>query len=197
MQSKKRIHLQQFGIIHLPNPDLTYIRNPERKTKLCVCPSTSWKTYIRNPSLFFISFSPSHLEGNNDGNHDLRAHICTWGGEFCQVSIFSKLVCQTVGGQFFLFCQNYMDVKLVWQTVGVSLRRIQKTDGMHKLSAPWKDLSSSLKSSAHTHIASNGVTGKAYPTRGTWSIYDDSTCRIVFITAMYSSSLYFFQFNKY
>jgi hypothetical protein len=27
---KKRIHLQQFGIIHLPNPDLTYIRNPER-----------------------------------------------------------------------------------------------------------------------------------------------------------------------
>jgi hypothetical protein len=30
MQSKKRIHLQQFGIIHLPNPDLTYIRNPER-----------------------------------------------------------------------------------------------------------------------------------------------------------------------
>jgi hypothetical protein len=29
MQSKK-IHLQQFGIIHLPNPDLTYIRNSER-----------------------------------------------------------------------------------------------------------------------------------------------------------------------
>jgi hypothetical protein len=31
------------------------------------------------------------------------------------------LVCQTVGGQFFLFCQNYMDVKLVCQTVGVAL----------------------------------------------------------------------------
>jgi hypothetical protein len=30
MQSKKRIHLQQFGIIHLPNPDLAYIRNPGR-----------------------------------------------------------------------------------------------------------------------------------------------------------------------
>jgi hypothetical protein len=30
MQSKKKIHLQQFGIIHLPNPDLTYIRNTER-----------------------------------------------------------------------------------------------------------------------------------------------------------------------
>jgi hypothetical protein len=24
-----------------------------------------------------------------------------WGGEFCQVSIFTKLVCQIVGGQFF------------------------------------------------------------------------------------------------
>jgi hypothetical protein len=41
------------------------------------------------------------------------------GGEFCQVSIFAKLVCQTVGGQFFLFYQNYMDDKLVCQTVGV------------------------------------------------------------------------------
>jgi hypothetical protein len=57
-----------------------------------MCPSTSRKTYIRNPSLFFISFSPSHLEGNNDGYHDPRAHICAWGGEFCQVSIFTKLV---------------------------------------------------------------------------------------------------------
>jgi hypothetical protein len=31
------------------------------------------------------------------------------------------LVCQTVGDQFFLFCQNYIDVKLVCQTVGVAL----------------------------------------------------------------------------
>ena len=29
-QIKKRAYLQQFGIIHLPNSDLTYIRNPER-----------------------------------------------------------------------------------------------------------------------------------------------------------------------
>jgi hypothetical protein len=34
---------------------------------------------------------------------------------------FAKLVCQTVGGQFFLFCRNYMDAKLVCQTVGVAL----------------------------------------------------------------------------
>jgi hypothetical protein len=25
---------------------------------------------------------------------------------FCQVSIFAKLLCQTVGGQFFMFCPN-------------------------------------------------------------------------------------------
>jgi hypothetical protein len=37
---------------------------------------------------------------------------------------FAKLVCQTVGGQFFLFCQNYMDAKLVCQTVGVALSKV-------------------------------------------------------------------------
>jgi hypothetical protein len=37
---KKRIHLQQFGIIQLTNPDLTYI-GILRETKLCMCPSTS------------------------------------------------------------------------------------------------------------------------------------------------------------
>jgi hypothetical protein len=54
------------------------------------------KTYIRNPSLFFISFSPSHLEGNTDGNHDPRAHIYTRGevsfGKFLFLpSWFAKL----------------------------------------------------------------------------------------------------------
>jgi hypothetical protein len=33
------------------------------------------------------------------------------------------LVCQTVEGQFFLFCQNYMDAKLICQTVGVAFKR--------------------------------------------------------------------------
>ena len=40
-QVKKRGYLQQFGIIHLSNSDLTYIRNSERETKLYLCPSTS------------------------------------------------------------------------------------------------------------------------------------------------------------
>jgi hypothetical protein len=78
----KRVQLQQFGIIHLPNSDLTYISNPERN-KIMFVSFHLLKTYIRNPSLFFISFSPSHLQGNDDGNHDPRAHICAWGGEFC------------------------------------------------------------------------------------------------------------------
>jgi hypothetical protein len=46
------------------------------------------KTYIRNPFIF-ISFLPSHLQGNADDNHNTRAHICAWGGEFCPVSIFA------------------------------------------------------------------------------------------------------------
>jgi hypothetical protein len=37
----KKAHLHQFGIIHLLNSDLTYIRNPKRETKLCFYPSTS------------------------------------------------------------------------------------------------------------------------------------------------------------
>jgi hypothetical protein len=56
-----------------------------------------------------------------------RAYICAWGGEFCQVSIFAKLVSQTVGGQFFLFCQDYMDAKLVCQTVGIALKSDKMT----------------------------------------------------------------------
>jgi hypothetical protein len=43
MTSKKRAHLQQFDIIHLPILDLTNIRNLERETKLCFYRSTSLK----------------------------------------------------------------------------------------------------------------------------------------------------------
>jgi hypothetical protein len=64
------------------------------------------KTY---PSLFFISFftlPPCLVRGRNaDANPDIPdrcAYISASGGEFCQVSIFAKLVCQTVGGRIFL-----------------------------------------------------------------------------------------------
>jgi hypothetical protein len=55
MPSKKRFHLQQFGIINLPNPDLIYIRNPKRN-KILFMPFHLLKTYIINPSLFVIYF---------------------------------------------------------------------------------------------------------------------------------------------
>jgi hypothetical protein len=55
MLSKIRVHLQQFGIIHLSNSGLTYIRNPERN-KIMFVPFHLLQIYIRNPSLFFISF---------------------------------------------------------------------------------------------------------------------------------------------
>jgi hypothetical protein len=55
MSNKKRVHLQQFGKIHLSNPDLIYIRNPERN-KMLFMSFHLLKTYIKNPSLLFISF---------------------------------------------------------------------------------------------------------------------------------------------
>jgi hypothetical protein len=63
------------------------------------------KTYIKILLYSLFLFHPPTY-GNDDGNRDPRAHICAWGGEFCQVSICAKLVCQTVEGQLFLFCQN-------------------------------------------------------------------------------------------
>jgi hypothetical protein len=36
----------------------------------------------------------------------IRAHIGARGGDFFQVSIFAKLVCQAVGDYFVLFCKN-------------------------------------------------------------------------------------------
>jgi hypothetical protein len=41
--------------MHLPNPDLIYISNPE-SNKILFVPFHLLKTYIRNPFLFFISF---------------------------------------------------------------------------------------------------------------------------------------------
>jgi hypothetical protein len=54
MQSKKRIHLQQFGIIQLPNPDLTYIRNPERN-KIMYVPFHLLKN-LHQESFFILYF---------------------------------------------------------------------------------------------------------------------------------------------
>jgi hypothetical protein len=93
MPSKKRVCHQQFGIIHLQNLDLTYIRNPDRN-KIMFMPFHLLKNYIRNSSLFFISFFTLPPTGKVDGNHD---PLWPRRVEFCHVSIFAKLVCQTIG----------------------------------------------------------------------------------------------------
>jgi hypothetical protein len=48
------------------------------------------KTYIRNPSLSLLIFSPSHLQGNADGNYDRRAYMCA--GSWALPSWFAKLL---------------------------------------------------------------------------------------------------------
>jgi hypothetical protein len=93
--SSKKIHLQQFDIIHLSNSDLTYIGNPERETELC-CPFISWKLTSRTLLCYLFLFSPSHRERNVDGNRSRDARICAWRGLRCQVAIDAKLFCQTV-----------------------------------------------------------------------------------------------------
>jgi hypothetical protein len=77
--------------MHLPIPDLTYIRNNEGN-KIMFAPFHLLKTYTGIILYSLFPFSPSHLQGSN---HDPRAHICAPGGEFCQISIlpswFTKL----------------------------------------------------------------------------------------------------------
>jgi hypothetical protein len=56
---------------------------------------------------------------------------------------------------------------------------------MHKLSAPWEGPFIIMEVISPQHIDFSGVTGKEYPTLGTWSIYDDSIRRLVSFQAMY------------
>jgi hypothetical protein len=66
------------------------------------------ETYIRNPSLFFISFITLPPRGKRRWQHDTRAHICAWGGEFCQVSILPSWFAKLLEGNFSRF------VKIRW-----------------------------------------------------------------------------------
>ena len=97
MPSKKRAYLQQFDIIHLPNPDLTYIRNSEREIKLYLCPSTSWKLKSGTLLCYLFLFSPSHLTRNHDANRAPRAYIYALEAGFSQVAKNCQVFCQTAG----------------------------------------------------------------------------------------------------
>ena len=121
MPSKKRAYLQQFGIIHLPNPDLTYIKNPERETKLYLCPSTSWKLKSGTLLCYLFLFSPSHLTRNHDANRAPRAYIYALEAGFSQVAKNCQVFCQTVGGVFLTFLPKIKDGNSICQTLGDSL----------------------------------------------------------------------------
>src|SRR6185437_15227297 len=121
MPNKKRAYLQQFGIIHLPNPDLTYIRNPERKTKLYLCPSTSRKLKSGTLLCYLFLFSPSHLTRNHDANRAPRAYIYALEADFSQVAKNCQVFCQTVGGVFLTFFTKIKDGNSICQTLGDAL----------------------------------------------------------------------------
>ena len=124
MPNKKRTYLQQFGIIHLPNPDLTYIRNPERETKLYLCPSTSWKLKSGTLLCYLFLFSPSHLTRNHDANRAPRAYIYALEAGFSQVAKNCQVFCQTVGGVFLTFLPKIKDGNSICQTLGDALKKI-------------------------------------------------------------------------
>jgi hypothetical protein len=71
----------------------------------------------------------------------------------------------------------------VWETsfnVGdLILRRIQNTNGMHKLSAPWEGPFIVTEVISPSTYRLQWGEGKEYPTPRTWSMYDDSIRRIV------------------
>jgi hypothetical protein len=63
------------------------------------------KTYIRNISLFFISFSPSTYMETTMAT-TIRARISARGRWVLPSFYFCQVGLQTVEGQFFLFCEN-------------------------------------------------------------------------------------------
>jgi hypothetical protein len=73
------------------------------------------------------------------------------------------------------------------------LRRIQKTDGMHKLSAPWEG----------PFIVTEVISPSTYRLQWgdgqgvTWSTYDNSIHRIIFNFSYVSFPCTFFKSNKY
>ena len=105
----------------MPNSNLTYIRNPERETKLYLCASTSWKLKSGNLLCYLFLFSPSHLTRNHDVNRAPRAYIYALEAGFSQVVKNCQVFCQTVGGVFLKFLPKIKDDNSICQTLGDAL----------------------------------------------------------------------------
>jgi hypothetical protein len=142
MQSKKRVHLQQLGIIHLSNPDLIYIRNPERN-KIMLVLFHLLKTYISNLSLFFISFFTLIPTGKRRWQpRSTRAYMRVGSGVlssfyFCQVGLSNCwrpifLVLPKLDG-----CQ--VDLPNCWSCSNNRARKINHHETRRKSVSAWTD----------------------------------------------------------
>ena len=133
MPSKKN-YLQQFGIIHLPNPDLTYIRNPERETKLYLWHSTSWKLKSGTLLCYLFFFSPSHLTRNHDAN---RARIFTrWRLVFPSCQKLPSLLPNCWRSIFNVFAKNQkwqLDLPNCWRCSYFTAKKRSITKSPSKL----------------------------------------------------------------
>jgi hypothetical protein len=99
MTNKKRVQFQQFGIIHLSNSDITYIRNSKRETNYIYILPPLENLHRESFSIFYFFFSPSHLPWPCRCQPGSTRIFPRGEVSFAKlISIFTKLVCQTVGG---------------------------------------------------------------------------------------------------
>jgi hypothetical protein len=154
MPGKKRVRLQQFGIIHLPTLDLIYIRIPERN-KIIFMVFHLFKSYIRNPYLFFISFftlPPTEKRRWQPWSSRAYIRVGRWvlpSFYFCQAGFPNCW-------RLFLFCQNLMDAKLVCQTVGVAPSRVHRCSHLSSHNSRTRDATglraNAARRSSHVEI---------------------------------------------
>ena len=90
MPSKKRAYLQQFGIIHLSNPDLTYIRNlREKQNYIYALPPIENLNQEPFSVIYFFFHPPTWLETTMPTAR--RARIFTrWRLIFSKLSKIAK-----------------------------------------------------------------------------------------------------------
>ena len=122
MPSKKKAYLQQFGIIHLPNPDLTYIRTLRGKQNYIYALPPLENLNQEPFSVIYFFFSPSHQIRNHDANRAPRAYIYALEAGFSQVAKSYQVFYQTVRGVFLTFLPKIKDDNSICQTAGDALR---------------------------------------------------------------------------
>ena len=124
MPSKKRVYFQQFGIIHLPNPDLTYIRNSERETKLYLCPSPLENLNQEPFSVIYFFFHPPTWLKTTMTTACRARIFAHWRLVLFQVAKNCQIFCQTVGGVFLTFLPKIKNGNSICQTLGDALKKI-------------------------------------------------------------------------